>query len=102
MSGHYPFRELTKDFSPERRARIAALKAEMLAAMEPAQTSESPQKPPARPAAPAEGAAPGRNPISPPSRWIWRRLPSPLPPDSPLSFSSKWEGRAARGRARDF
>ena len=23
MSGHYPFRELTKDFSPERQARIA-------------------------------------------------------------------------------
>ena len=56
MSGHYPFRELTKHFSPERRARIDALVAEALAAMEPAQTSESPQKP-ARPAAPAEGAA---------------------------------------------
>ena len=23
MSGHHPFRELTKDFSPERQARIA-------------------------------------------------------------------------------
>ena len=57
MSGHYPYRELTKHFSPERRARIDARVAEMLAAMEPAQTPESPQKPPARPAAPAEGAA---------------------------------------------
>ena len=36
MSGHRPFRELTKHFSPERRARIDALVAEALAAMEPA------------------------------------------------------------------
>ena len=57
MSGHYPFRELTRHFTPADWEWIAARKAEALAAMEPAQTSESPQKPPARPAAPAEDAA---------------------------------------------
>jgi len=56
MSGHYPFRELTKHFSPARRQRIAALKAEMLAAMEPADPVESPPKP-AGPEAPAEDVA---------------------------------------------
>ena len=30
MSGHRPFDELTQDFSPERRQRVAALKSEML------------------------------------------------------------------------
>ena len=58
MSGHYPFRELTKYFSPARRQRIAALKAEMLAAMEPAQPAESPPKP-AGPEDPAEDAVEG-------------------------------------------
>ncbi len=33
MSGHHPFRELTKDFSPERRRRVDALKAELRAEM---------------------------------------------------------------------
>lgn len=36
MSGHRPYRELTKDFSPERRQRIDGLVAEAVAAMEPA------------------------------------------------------------------
>ena len=58
MSGHYPFRELTKHFSPARRQRIAALKAEALAAMEPAQPEESPPKP-AGPEDPAEDAVEG-------------------------------------------
>ena len=56
MSGHYPYRELTKDFSPARRQRIDALVAEALAAMESDQPAESPPKP-AGPAAPAEDAA---------------------------------------------
>ena len=33
MSGHRPFSELTKDFTPERRQRIEAKKAELRAAM---------------------------------------------------------------------
>ena len=33
MSGHRPFRELTKDFPPQRRRRIEAIKAELLAEM---------------------------------------------------------------------
>ena len=33
MSGRHPFSELTKDFTPERRQRIEALKGEMLAEM---------------------------------------------------------------------
>ena len=33
MSGHCPFSELTKDFTPERRRRIEAKKAELRAAM---------------------------------------------------------------------
>ena len=33
MSGRHPFRELTKDFAPERRRRIAAMKQELLAEM---------------------------------------------------------------------
>ena len=33
MSGHRPFSELTKDFTPERRRRIEAKKAELRAAM---------------------------------------------------------------------
>ena len=33
MSGHHPFSELTKDFTPERRRRIEAMKAELLADM---------------------------------------------------------------------
>ena len=33
MSGRRPFTELTKDFSPERRARVEARKAELRAAM---------------------------------------------------------------------
>ena len=33
MSGRRPFTELTKDFSPERRARVEAKKAELRAAM---------------------------------------------------------------------
>ena len=31
MSGHHPFSELTKDFTPERRRRIESMKAELLA-----------------------------------------------------------------------
>ena len=31
MSGRHPFTELTKEFSPERRARIDTMKAELLA-----------------------------------------------------------------------
>lgn len=49
MSGHYPFRELTKHFTPEQRAWIDARKAEILAAMEPAQPVEPPQKPENKP-----------------------------------------------------
>ena len=41
MSGHYPYRELTKDFSPARRQRIDALVAEALAAMEPGRLATS-------------------------------------------------------------
>ena len=33
MSGRHPFSELTKDFTPERRQRIEALKGEMLTEM---------------------------------------------------------------------
>ena len=33
MSGHRPFSELTKDFTPERRQRIEAQKVELRAAM---------------------------------------------------------------------
>ena len=33
MSGHRPFSELTKDFTPKRRQRIEAKKAELRAAM---------------------------------------------------------------------
>ena len=33
MSGRHPFRELTKDFAPERRRRISAMKQELLAEM---------------------------------------------------------------------
>ena len=33
MSGHHPFSELTKDFTPERRRRIEAMKAELRADM---------------------------------------------------------------------
>ena len=33
MSGRHPFRELTRDFTPERRRRIAAIKDELLAEM---------------------------------------------------------------------
>ena len=33
MSGRHPFSRLTKDFSPERRARVDALTSEMLAAI---------------------------------------------------------------------
>ena len=33
MSGHHPFSELTKDFTPERRRRIQALKDKLLADM---------------------------------------------------------------------
>ena len=31
MSGHHPFSNLTKDFSPERRQRIKAMTAKLLA-----------------------------------------------------------------------
>ena len=33
MSGHRPFNELTKDFTPERRQRIEAKKADLRAVM---------------------------------------------------------------------
>ena len=33
MSGRHPFRELTKDFTPERRRRIDGMKRELLAEM---------------------------------------------------------------------
>ena len=33
MSGHHPFRELTKDFTPNRRRRIDDMKTELLAEM---------------------------------------------------------------------
>ena len=33
MSGRHPFSELTKDFTPERRQRIEAKKAELRAAI---------------------------------------------------------------------
>ena len=33
MSGHHPFSELTKDFTPERRRRIDAMKRELLTEM---------------------------------------------------------------------
>lgn len=33
MSGHHPFSELTKDFTPERRRRIKAMKTKLLADM---------------------------------------------------------------------
>ena len=33
MSGHHPFSELTKDFTPERRRRIQAMKVKLLADM---------------------------------------------------------------------
>ena len=33
MSGRHPFSELTKDFTPERRQRIEAMKSELLAEM---------------------------------------------------------------------
>ena len=33
MSGRHPFNELTKDFTPERRQRIEAMKIELLAEM---------------------------------------------------------------------
>ena len=34
MSGHHPFSKLTKDFSPERRQRIKAMTAKLLADIE--------------------------------------------------------------------
>ncbi len=33
MSGHRPFQDLTKDFAPQRRRRIEAIKGELLAEM---------------------------------------------------------------------
>ena len=33
MSGHRPFNELTQDFTPERRSRIAGMKDELLGDM---------------------------------------------------------------------
>ena len=33
MSGRHPFSELTKDFTPERRQRVDAMKSELLAEM---------------------------------------------------------------------
>ena len=33
MSGRHPFRELAKKFSPERRCRLDAIKAELLSEM---------------------------------------------------------------------
>ena len=33
MSGHRPFQDLTKDFTPQRRRRIEAIKGELLAEM---------------------------------------------------------------------
>ena len=33
MGGHHPFSELTKDFTPERRQRVEAEKADLRAAM---------------------------------------------------------------------
>ena len=41
MSGHRPFSELTKDFTPERRQRIEARKAELRAAMRAAEVKVS-------------------------------------------------------------
>ena len=46
MSGHHPFTQLTKGFSPERRERIDAMKAALLAEM---------RREPSRPDAGAEG-----------------------------------------------
>ncbi len=34
MSGHHPFSNLTKDFTPERRQRIKAMTAKLLADIE--------------------------------------------------------------------
>lgn len=53
MSGRHKFSELTKNFTPDDWRQIAALQAEMRAAMEPAQPREQPQNPDT----PADGAA---------------------------------------------
>ena len=38
MSGRHPFRELTKDMTPDRRRRIDAMKRELVAPSKPAET----------------------------------------------------------------
>lgn len=43
MSGHRPFKELIKDFTPERRRRIDAIKAEMLADMDSRDSRPAPK-----------------------------------------------------------
>ncbi len=53
MSGRHKFSELTKNFTPADWQQVAALRAEMRAAMEPAQPREQPQNPDT----PADGAA---------------------------------------------
>ena len=54
MSGRHPFNELTKDFTPERRQRIEAMKSELLAEM-PLHELSAPGAG-AHPAGPGEGA----------------------------------------------
>ncbi len=48
MSGHRPFDELTQDFSPERRQRVAALKSEMLEDMRATEVVRSKEMTPGR------------------------------------------------------
>ena len=48
MSGHRPFDELTKDFSPERRQRVEALKSEMLEDMRATEVVRSKEITPGR------------------------------------------------------
>ena len=55
MSGHRSFKQLTSRFSPDRRARVDARKAELRKAMQPAATRKEPAE---------EGATEGREPLS--------------------------------------
>lgn len=55
MSGHHPFKQLTSRFSPNRRARVDARKAEFRKAMQPAATRKEPAE---------EGATDAREPLS--------------------------------------
>ena len=42
VSGHHPFSDLTRDFSPEQKRRVESIKAELVAEMNPPPPSANP------------------------------------------------------------